>query len=46
MIQEAGVGIAMGNSSEQVKRVSYYISKSNDEDGVAYAIDKILAKEI
>ena len=46
MIQEAGVGIAMGNSSEQVKRVSDYISKSNDEDGVAYAIAKILAKEI
>lgn len=40
MIDYAGMGVAMENACEEVKAVSNYITKSNDEDGVAYAIDK------
>lgn len=40
MIDYAGMGVAMENACDEVKRVSNFITKSNDEDGVAYAIDK------
>jgi len=38
MIKFAGLGIAMGNSTELIKLNADYITKSNDEDGVASAI--------
>lgn len=40
MIDYAGMGVAMENACDEVKRVANYITKSNDEDGVAFAIDK------
>jgi len=40
MIDYAGMGVAMENACDEVKRVSNFITKSNDEDGVAFAIDK------
>ena len=40
MIDYAGMGVAMANACDEVKAVSNYITKSNDEDGVAFAIDK------
>lgn len=40
MIQFAGMGIAMGNAQEPVKKVADYITLSNDEDGVAAAVEK------
>ena len=42
MIQFAGYGVAMGNSTEHLKSIADYVTKSNDEDGVAYAIENIL----
>ena len=36
----AGLGIAMGNAQEPVKKAANYITLSNEEDGVAEAIDK------
>lgn len=38
MIEAAGVGVAMENAVEEVRRVADWITKSNDEDGVAEAI--------
>lgn len=38
MLEYAGVAVAMANASEQVKKAATFITKSNDEDGVAYAI--------
>ncbi|MGL5780778.1 HAD hydrolase family protein [Cetobacterium sp.] len=32
----------MGNSVQEVKEISQYITKSNDEDGFAYAINKYI----
>ncbi|KRM69339.1 Cof-like hydrolase [Apilactobacillus ozensis DSM 23829 = JCM 17196] len=38
MIEYAGKGVAMGNGIQKVKDVADIITKSNKEDGVAYAI--------
>lgn len=42
MIQFAGVGIAMGNATENVKKAASFITSSNDEHGVAVAIEKFV----
>lgn len=34
MIKYAGIGVAMGNAEEIVKQEAYYITLSNEEDGV------------
>ncbi|MDR1919663.1 MAG: Cof-type HAD-IIB family hydrolase [Tannerellaceae bacterium] len=45
MIQMAGLGIAMGNAGEKVKRCADYTTASNEEDGVARAVEEhIIAK--
>jgi 5-amino-6-(5-phospho-D-ribitylamino)uracil phosphatase len=43
MIKEAGLGIAMGNAVPTVRDVAKKHTRSNDDDGVAHAIDHILA---
>ncbi len=40
MIQQAGVGVAMANAEQQIKDAADFITLSNDEDGVGYAIEK------
>ena len=45
MIEFAGLGIAMGNAQEPVKKAADYITLSNDEDGVAEALDKFLCRQ-
>lgn len=45
MIEWAGIGVAMGNADEKVKRVADFITLSNREDGVAYAIEKLITKK-
>jgi len=42
MFERAGLAIAMGQAPEPVKAEADYVSTSNDEDGVAHAIDTIL----
>ncbi|MDP4108585.1 MAG: Cof-type HAD-IIB family hydrolase [Bacillota bacterium] len=42
MIEHAGLGIAMGNSPEEIKKKAGFVTLSNDEDGVAYAIEKFI----
>lgn len=39
MIQMAGVGVAMGNSKEEVLAAADYVTASNDEEGVAAFIE-------
>jgi len=43
MIQNAGMGIAMGQSHPAVKEVANHITASNTEDGVAQALEMIIA---
>lgn len=40
MLEFAGFPVAMENAIEPVKKIAKFITKSNDEDGVAYAIEK------
>ena len=40
LLREVGFGVAMANAQSQVKDVADYITSSNDEDGVARAIEK------
>jgi Cof subfamily protein (haloacid dehalogenase superfamily) len=42
MLKRAGVAIAMGQAPANVKAEAGWVSASNDEDGVAKAIDRIL----
>lgn len=40
MIKYAGLGIAMENAQDIVKENADFITLSNEEDGVAYAVEK------
>lgn len=42
MFLKAGISFAMGNAGDAVKKRATYTTLSNEEDGVAAAIDKIL----
>lgn len=46
MIKHAGIGVAMGNAIPELKEVADYITETNDNDGVAYYIDKFLLNRI
>ncbi len=43
MVEAAGVGVAMANAVEEVKRVAKVVTASNDEDGVAKALDGVMS---
>lgn len=42
MLKYAGLGIAMGNAYEEVKKIANDITLSNEQDGVAYSIEKYI----
>ena len=42
MIKYAGLGVAMRNAQEEVKKAADYVTKTCEEDGVAFLIDKIV----
>ncbi len=42
MLRAAGLGIAVRNSPDEVKRNALHVAPSNDEDGVAWAIHKFI----
>lgn len=42
MIQKAGLGVAMANATEEVKAAADYVTCSNEEDGVAKAIERFV----
>ena len=46
MLQLASLGIAMGNAPGSVKRCADYITLSNNEDGVAVAVEKAFLAEV
>lgn len=46
MIQMAGTGVAMGNSVESVKICADYTTDTNENDGVAQAVEKLILTEI
>ncbi|WP_238882200.1 sugar-phosphatase [Clostridium sp. YIM B02551] len=44
MIEYAGLGVAMGNATNEIKDIASYVTKSNEEDGVAEVIEKFIVK--
>lgn len=42
MIKQAGLGVVMENASLYMKEVADFVTKSNDEDGVALAINRFV----
>lgn len=42
MIAYAGVGVAMSNAMKELKDVANFITLSNDEDGLVYALEKLI----
>ena len=45
MLREVGFGVAMANADEQVKAAADYITLSNEEEGVAEAIERLVLKQ-
>jgi len=46
MIEYAGLGVAMGNAEDEIKMLANFITKSNEEDGVAYVINKFIINDV
>ncbi len=46
MLKRVGTAIAMGQAPDEVKAVAGWVSASNEDDGVARAIDRILLPEV
>ena len=42
MLEYAGLGIAMDNAMEETKKLADHITASNDDHGVAVAIEKFI----
>lgn len=42
IMQAAAIGVAMGNASDDIKAIAVFVTKSNNDSGVAYAIDKFV----
>lgn len=45
MVKYAGCGVAMGNATTSVKEVAEFQTMSNNENGVAYAIEKLILNQ-
>ena len=46
MLQLAGKSVAMGHAPDSVKICADYVTASNDEDGVAQAVEKLILSEV
>ena len=46
MIQCAGMGVAMGNAPLKVKESADFVTYSNNESGVAHALNKLLLSDV
>ena len=44
MLKFAGVGVAMGNGTKMAKDAANYITDTNENNGVAKAIEKFLGE--
>ena len=42
MVQYAGLGVAMDNAVQELKDIADFVTLSNEEDGIAYALDKFV----
>ncbi len=42
MLEYAGISIAMANGEDSVKSMADFVTLSNDDNGVAYAVKKFI----
>jgi hydroxymethylpyrimidine pyrophosphatase-like HAD family hydrolase len=42
MIAYAGLGVAMGNATDEIKALAQHTTGRNDEDGVAQVIERFI----
>ena len=42
MIRDAGIGVAMGNAIPAIKHLAQIVTKNNNEDGVAYILNRFV----
>lgn len=45
MLEYAGTAVVMGNAGDEIKKIADYVTLSNNEDGVADAIEKLVLRE-
>ena len=45
MLKEAGIGVAMGNAPEEVRRAADFVTDDCDHSGVASAMHRFLGKD-
>ncbi|PLT33769.1 HAD family hydrolase [Bacillus sp. V5-8f] len=45
MITESGLGVAMGNAPFELKKAAKWVTRSNDENGVAYMLKEFFRKQ-
>ncbi|WP_088102695.1 HAD family hydrolase [Halalkalibacter urbisdiaboli] len=46
MISEVGLGVAMGNASDELKDAANWITRSNNQNGVSYMIREVFRKQL
>ncbi|KAA0546495.1 HAD family phosphatase [Bacillus sp. BGMRC 2118] len=46
MIEYAGHGVAMGNAISELKTISNFVTKTNEEDGIAHYLEEVLQLKV
>ena len=46
MLRYAGIGVVMANAEDELKRMGFHLTSSNEEDGVAEAIEKYILSPV
>ncbi|MCD8502684.1 MAG: Cof-type HAD-IIB family hydrolase [Bacillaceae bacterium] len=46
MITQAGLGVVMGNAPDDLKKVASWVTRSNNQDGVAYMVREVFRKQL
>ncbi|WP_096188202.1 Cof-type HAD-IIB family hydrolase [Evansella halocellulosilytica] len=46
MVAQAGLGVAMGQSSQKLKSLANWITRSNDQNGVGYMVKEVFRKQL
>ena len=46
MLQFAGMGVAMGNAAEEIKKAADMVTESNNDDGVAIALEHLILRPL
>ena len=44
MIEFAGMSVAMGNGIEEIKNAADFVTRSNNDDGIVYALEKLIPR--